>query len=206
MFRKWTLCNFPPSDRVLYSSPSVLDHILSFWTISFRFGPYHFILCRSFPFFPVFRRRRIQTVVRDFSKKFDSVGIVTGDVSIRQESQCLIMTTEILRSMLYRGDDMLRSVDWVIFDECQFVNDEVRCSFGGPGLIAKFCGLRFGWMRIWALTWRTFFAILVTGYLGTRRRLGNVHLNAAGAYRNSNAQRDSSECSRIRSLGWQDPR
>lgn len=35
------------------------------------------------------------------------------------------MTTEILRSMLYRGDDMLRSVDWVIFDECQFVNDEV---------------------------------------------------------------------------------
>lgn len=57
------------------------------------------------------------SVVRDFSEKFDSVGIVTGDVSIRPESQCLIMTTEILRSMLYRGDDMLRSVDWVIFDE-----------------------------------------------------------------------------------------
>lgn len=56
-------------------------------------------------------------LVRDFSGKFDSVGIVTGDVSIRPESQCLIMTTEILRSMLYRGDDMLRSVDWVIFDE-----------------------------------------------------------------------------------------
>lgn len=63
----------------------------------------------------------VAAVVRDFSEKFDSVGIVTGDVSIRQESQCLIMTTEILRSMLYRGDDMLRSVDWVIFDEGEWV-------------------------------------------------------------------------------------
>jgi superfamily II RNA helicase len=36
------------------------------------------------------------------------------------------MTTEILRSMLYRGDDMLRSVDWVIFDEVQYVNDVER--------------------------------------------------------------------------------
>jgi superfamily II RNA helicase len=63
---------------------------------------------------------------RDFSKKFESVGIVTGDVSIRQESQCLIMTTEILRSMLYRSDDMLRSVDWVVFDETQYLNDPER--------------------------------------------------------------------------------
>lgn len=63
---------------------------------------------------------------RDFSLKFDSVGITTGDMSIRQDSQCLIMTTEILRSVLYKNDDMLRSVDWVIFDEIQYVNDEER--------------------------------------------------------------------------------
>jgi superfamily II RNA helicase len=63
---------------------------------------------------------------RDFSKKFECVGIVTGDVSIRQESQCLIMTTEILRSMLYRSDDMLRCVDWVVFDETQYLNDPER--------------------------------------------------------------------------------
>ncbi|KAH9701580.1 DExH-box ATP-dependent RNA helicase DExH11 [Citrus sinensis] len=38
---------------------------------------------------------------RDFSGKFD-VGLLTGDVSLRPEASCLIMTTEILRSMLYR--------------------------------------------------------------------------------------------------------
>lgn len=31
------------------------------------------------------------------------VGLLTGDVSIRPESPCLIMTTEILRSMLYKA-------------------------------------------------------------------------------------------------------
>ena len=37
---------------------------------------------------------------RDFGKNFD-VGLLTGDVSIKPEAPCLIMTTEILRSMLY---------------------------------------------------------------------------------------------------------
>lgn len=30
------------------------------------------------------------------------VGLLTGDVSIRPEASCLVMTTEILRSMLYK--------------------------------------------------------------------------------------------------------
>jgi antiviral helicase SKI2 len=30
------------------------------------------------------------------------VGLLTGDVSMKPESPCLIMTTEILRSMLYK--------------------------------------------------------------------------------------------------------
>ena len=50
---------------------------------------------------------------RDFSGKFD-VGLLTGDVSIRPEATCLIMTTEILRSMLYRGADIIRDIEWVI--------------------------------------------------------------------------------------------
>ena len=33
---------------------------------------------------------------RDFGKQFD-VGLLTGDVSIRADAPCLIMTTEILR-------------------------------------------------------------------------------------------------------------
>lgn len=63
---------------------------------------------------------------RDFKTTFSptSVGILTGDVQINPEgSTCLIMTTEILRSMLYKGADLIRDVEWVIFDEVHYVND-----------------------------------------------------------------------------------
>ncbi|KAI9820336.1 MAG: hypothetical protein M1827_005958 [Pycnora praestabilis] len=63
---------------------------------------------------------------RDFRHEFDDVGILTGDVQIRPEASCLIMTTEILRSMLYRGADLIRDVEFVIFDEVHYVNDLER--------------------------------------------------------------------------------
>jgi antiviral helicase SKI2 len=63
---------------------------------------------------------------RDFRETFDDVGILTGDVQIRPEASCLIMTTEILRSMLYRGADLIRDVEFVIFDEVHYVNDLER--------------------------------------------------------------------------------
>lgn len=52
------------------------------------------------------------------------MGILTGDVQINPEASCLIMTTEILRSMLYRGADLIRDVEFVIFDEVHYVNDQ----------------------------------------------------------------------------------
>jgi antiviral helicase SKI2 len=67
---------------------------------------------------------------RDFKQTFSSssVGILTGDVQINPEGSCLVMTTEILRSMLYKGADLIRDVEFVIFDEVHYVNDaEVRC-------------------------------------------------------------------------------
>ncbi|KAI0196352.1 DSHCT domain-containing protein [Astrocystis sublimbata] len=63
---------------------------------------------------------------RDFRETFDEVGILTGDVQINPEASCLIMTTEILRSMLYRGADLIRDVEFVIFDEVHYVNDLER--------------------------------------------------------------------------------
>ncbi len=54
---------------------------------------------------------------RDFNDAGFNVGLMTGDISINPEAPCLIMTTEILRSMLYRGSDFIRDVEWVIFDE-----------------------------------------------------------------------------------------
>lgn len=65
---------------------------------------------------------------RDFRSKFgaDNVGLITGDVSINPEASCLVMTTEILRSMLYRGADVIRDIEWVIFDEIHYINDSER--------------------------------------------------------------------------------
>lgn len=63
---------------------------------------------------------------REFSERFDSVGLMTGDTTIKPDSDCLVMTTEILRSMLYRGTEMLREVGCVIFDEVHYMRDKAR--------------------------------------------------------------------------------
>ncbi|CAB0009976.1 unnamed protein product [Nesidiocoris tenuis] len=34
---------------------------------------------------------------KDFKRNFDTVGLITGDVQLNESSDCLIMTTEILR-------------------------------------------------------------------------------------------------------------
>ncbi|KAK9838518.1 hypothetical protein WJX81_004706 [Elliptochloris bilobata] len=63
---------------------------------------------------------------RELGDEFGEVGIMTGDVSINPEARCLVMTTEILRSMLYRGSELLREVSWVIFDEVHYMQDRER--------------------------------------------------------------------------------
>jgi len=52
------------------------------------------------------------------------VGLVTGDVQINPSASVLIMTTEILRSMLYNGSDVIRDLEWVVFDEIHYLNNE----------------------------------------------------------------------------------
>ncbi|XP_011306094.1 helicase SKI2W [Fopius arisanus] len=65
---------------------------------------------------------------RDFkrNKHFESVGLVTGDMQINQAANCLIMTTEILQTMLYNASEVLRDLEYVIFDEVHYINDERR--------------------------------------------------------------------------------
>lgn len=36
------------------------------------------------------------------------------------------MTTEILRNMLYKGNDIIRDIEWVIFDEVHYVSNQER--------------------------------------------------------------------------------
>jgi antiviral helicase SKI2 len=65
---------------------------------------------------------------RDFQGVYgaENVGIITGDVQINQSAPLLIMTTEVLRSMLYRGSDIIKDTETVIFDECHYLNDPER--------------------------------------------------------------------------------
>lgn len=63
---------------------------------------------------------------RDFTERFGDVGLITGDVSVNPEARVLIMTTEILRSMLYRGVDLIRDLEWVIFDEVHWASNAER--------------------------------------------------------------------------------
>ncbi|KAJ5112268.1 rRNA-processing arch domain-containing protein [Penicillium argentinense] len=63
---------------------------------------------------------------REFAAEFGDVGLMTGDVTINPTATCLVMTTEILRSMLYRGSEIMREVGWVIFDEIHYMRDANR--------------------------------------------------------------------------------
>ncbi|KAL3427689.1 DSHCT domain-containing protein [Phlyctema vagabunda] len=63
---------------------------------------------------------------REFAAEFGDVGLMTGDVTINPTATCLVMTTEILRSMLYRGSEIMREVAWVIFDEIHYMRDKTR--------------------------------------------------------------------------------
>ncbi|EJW03718.2 hypothetical protein EDEG_01987 [Edhazardia aedis USNM 41457] len=55
-----------------------------------------------------------------------SVGLMTGDVTINPNASILVMTTEILRNMLYKGNTMLKEVNYVIFDEIHYLKDAER--------------------------------------------------------------------------------
>eukprot|EP00740_Mantoniella_antarctica_P004129 CAMPEP_0181348690 /NCGR_PEP_ID=MMETSP1106-20121128/318_1 /TAXON_ID=81844 /ORGANISM="Mantoniella antarctica, Strain SL-175" /LENGTH=329 /DNA_ID=CAMNT_0023461015 /DNA_START=66 /DNA_END=1051 /DNA_ORIENTATION=+ len=63
---------------------------------------------------------------RELRDEFVDVGLMTGDTTINTDASCLVMTTEVLRSMLYRGGEVMREVGWVIFDEIHYMRDPER--------------------------------------------------------------------------------
>ena len=56
---------------------------------------------------------------RQLYEEFQDVGLMTGDVTINPNASCLVMTTEILRSMLYKGSEVVREVSlFVLATSC----------------------------------------------------------------------------------------
>lgn len=56
----------------------------------------------------------------------DRVGLLTGDTSVNPEAQLVVMTTEVLRNMIYAGSDMLTGLSYVVMDEVHYLADRFR--------------------------------------------------------------------------------
>lgn len=56
----------------------------------------------------------------------DQVGLLTGDVSINGDAPIVVMTTEVLRNMVYAESDRLDQLTHVVMDEVHFLADPSR--------------------------------------------------------------------------------
>ena len=54
------------------------------------------------------------------------VGLLTGDTSINPTARVVIMTTEVLRNMIYVGSDLLTDLAYVVMDEVHYLADRFR--------------------------------------------------------------------------------
>src|SRR5688572_16855646 len=56
----------------------------------------------------------------------DKVGLLTGDNSVNGEAPIVVMTTEVLRNMLYAGSHTLTGLGYVVMDEVHYLADRFR--------------------------------------------------------------------------------
>ncbi len=56
----------------------------------------------------------------------DRVGLLTGDNTINSEAPVVVMTTEVLRNMLYERSDTLQGLESVVMDEVHYLQDPYR--------------------------------------------------------------------------------
>lgn len=56
----------------------------------------------------------------------DNVGLLTGDVSINHDADVVVMTTEVLRNMIYAESGALDRLSHVVMDEVHFLADKSR--------------------------------------------------------------------------------
>ncbi|RKN12754.1 DEAD/DEAH box helicase [Streptomyces radicis] len=64
----------------------------------------------------------------DLVKRYgaDRVGLLTGDNSVNADAPVVVMTTEVLRNMLYAGSSALTGLGYVVMDEVHYLSDRFR--------------------------------------------------------------------------------
>ena len=56
----------------------------------------------------------------------DRIGLLTGDVSNNSEAQIVVMTTEVLRNMIYSNSPTISDLKYVVMDEVHYLADKFR--------------------------------------------------------------------------------
>ena len=56
----------------------------------------------------------------------DQVGLLTGDTAVNARARVVVMTTEVLRNMLYAGSPLLQDLSYVVMDEVHYLADRFR--------------------------------------------------------------------------------
>ncbi|OBB42756.1 RNA helicase [Mycobacterium sp. 852002-51961_SCH5331710] len=56
----------------------------------------------------------------------EKIGLLTGDQSINGDADVVVMTTEVLRNMLYANSSSLHGLSYVVMDEVHFLADRMR--------------------------------------------------------------------------------
>lgn len=56
----------------------------------------------------------------------ENVGLLTGDTNVNPTARIVVMTTEVLRNMLYAGSDLLTDLAFVVMDEVHYLADRFR--------------------------------------------------------------------------------
>ncbi|MFC6355618.1 DEAD/DEAH box helicase [Luethyella okanaganae] len=56
----------------------------------------------------------------------DDVGLLTGDTNINSGARIVVMTTEVLRNMLYADSELLSDLAYVVMDEVHYLADRFR--------------------------------------------------------------------------------
>jgi ATP-dependent RNA helicase HelY len=64
----------------------------------------------------------------DFVARYgkEQIGLLTGDMSVNADAPVVVMTTEVLRNMLYADSPALRGLSYVVMDEVHFLADRMR--------------------------------------------------------------------------------
>ena len=64
----------------------------------------------------------------DFARAYgrERVGLLTGDNSVNGDAPVVVMTTEVLRNMIYAGSPTLEGLRYVVLDEVHYLQDRYR--------------------------------------------------------------------------------